>query len=302
MVLNLKNFIELTIPHYLIIVLISPLAAFLVINQQFPNNINILMIIGSLSLAVLGFNTLNMVFDLNIDKIDKPKRPLPNGQVTLEEAKYLAIVLLALSLVSTFLVNNFFTLLIIGFIIVAYFYSAPQLYIKKYWWGSTFTGMVLYGIIPFLSAASISSNEIPIIFLIFFVALFSIISNIKDFEDTVGEEKNKIKSLPLILGTKNTTILILATPILLTISMGGLATLNIIPQKFLYAAIISTLFLISSTNIIWKEIRKITYQNIIFKELKSDRTKEIITQSNAVTLTVIITLMVQITFALVSII
>src|SRR5437773_8762923 len=44
--------------------------------------------IGSLMAAVLnaGNNALNQIYDLDIDRVNKPKRPLPSGRLTIGQA------------------------------------------------------------------------------------------------------------------------------------------------------------------------------------------------------------------------
>ena len=299
MAFSIRNLIDLTVPQYLMIILISPLSAYLIINQKIPS-FSFIWIIISMCFGVLGFNSLNMVFDSKTDKLDKPKRPIPSGKVTIKEATIISSILYVLSIGTSLMVNQLFTTIILLFILISALYSLPFIYLKKYWWGSSFVGTILYGILPFLSAVSISQpgTHIPIIFIIYFASLFTIISNVKDIEDTVGEEKNKINSLPLLIGSENTTYLIIIAPLILTILMGVLALTEIIPQKFLIASIFSSIIIILFANTIWKETKKINYQNILFKELKNERVKEIVTQSNAVTLTVLNALIIQLTFGI----
>lgn len=62
--------------------------------------------LGSLCAALLNAanNVLNQVYDLDIDRVNKPNRPLPAGKVSPREALILSAVLYALAVVPTWLV------------------------------------------------------------------------------------------------------------------------------------------------------------------------------------------------------
>ena len=62
--------------------------------------------LGSLMAAVLnaGNNALNQIYDLEIDAVNKPKRPLPSGRMTHRAAWSFTIVTYAIALVLAWLV------------------------------------------------------------------------------------------------------------------------------------------------------------------------------------------------------
>src|SRR5689334_2783533 len=53
-----------------------------------------LPLIGALMAAVLnaGNNALNQIYDLEIDRINKPKRPLPSNRLSIRDAWWFTIV------------------------------------------------------------------------------------------------------------------------------------------------------------------------------------------------------------------
>jgi len=205
--LNIRSFVHLTTPQYLIIGIIPPISAYLLINRFFPG-FEIIPIIISIIFAILGFNIFNQLTDIEIDKVDKPLRPLISKEVSINEARFLSITFYAASLFLALYINLTFFILMIIFALLTLLYCNKLTYFKKYSWGSSFVGIGIYGIIPFLAAASISTKSFNPIFLIFFSLLFMIISNTKDFEDMPGEKKFGINSLPLILGPEKASELI----------------------------------------------------------------------------------------------
>src|SRR5262245_3080659 len=63
-------------------------------------------ILGSLMAATLnaGNNALNQIYDLEIDRVNKPKRPLPSGRLSVAQAWRFSVVTYAASLVLAWLV------------------------------------------------------------------------------------------------------------------------------------------------------------------------------------------------------
>ena len=51
-----------------------------------------------------GNNALNQIYDLDIDRVNKPKRPLPSGRLTIAQAWWFTNVTYALALVLAWLV------------------------------------------------------------------------------------------------------------------------------------------------------------------------------------------------------
>lgn len=284
--INTRNFIDLTIPQYLLIALVSPLSAFMIINQNMPD-LNFIYLILSLSFAILGFNTMNSVFDAEIDKVDRPLRPIPSNRISVKEARLLAALLLFISIAISLLVNPFFFTLVATFVMVSYLYSA--LCLKKYIWGSILTGSVLYGVIPFLSAYSVSNTNFSGFFLFLFTALFAIISSTKDFEDLQGQRKFKLRSLPLIFGSKKTRSIIcwsLLALIYLTIAS---SIFEVISTKFLLPASVWLLGYLIYRHFLISEIEKLQFTK-----------KKIVTQSNIPTVSIIFVLFVQLMFGILS--
>src|SRR4029078_1711396 len=63
-------------------------------------------LLGSLMAATLnaGNNALNQIYDLEIDRINKPKRPLPSGRLTIRQASGFTVITYAAALVLAWLV------------------------------------------------------------------------------------------------------------------------------------------------------------------------------------------------------
>lgn len=168
-----------------------------------------------------GFSqTINDYYDLELDRINEPTRPIPSGRLTEKEALLNSIVVCVLALgTGIFLalsVGGTRGMIIISSIIaglvVAYIYSAPPLKLKKNILTSAPAVGFSYSFITFLSANAVFSEIRPeavwLAVLNFFMAIALIIMN--DFKSAKGDEESGLKSLTVMIGAKNTFLVAFA--------------------------------------------------------------------------------------------
>lgn len=297
----MSHITSLIAPQYLVLVAFLPLSAYMTINGNLPG-IEILPIILSLSFAVSGFNLTNMVFDEEVDRLNKPRRPIPSGKVQKTTAHKVGIALYTIGVLFGFITSIELGVLATIFAAVSYAYSAPPLRLRNFVWGSAITGAIIYGAIPFLAAVTISTNSAYTpIFLAFYVALFIVISNTKDFEDATGEKKAGIKSIATELGEKTGAALIIAGEITLIIAMGLLSVREIIPIKYIYASLFSLLILIPSSVLFWKSVKQIEVKNKIIEKIDNEELKDTIFQAEGVTISILVAVIIPLIYGLVSV-
>ena len=117
---------------------------------EFSPGIVINIALGSLMAALLNgaSNALNQIYDLEIDKINKPHRYLPSGKITMKEAWTIAATLFIISLILAGLVNwQCFTMAAIA-TVMTYFYSAPPLRTKRLGIVANITIAIPRGVLP----------------------------------------------------------------------------------------------------------------------------------------------------------
>lgn len=186
------------------------------------------IIIGCIttSLLAMGGYVINDVFDIEIDKINAPHRPIPKGEVTLNQAKIYSLLFFILGVSSSLLIPgiqiiSFFLALFGG--ILLYLYAA---YLKR----QGILGNITIGIlvaIPFIFGGFLTESIAMI-----YPASFAFLMNfgreiIKDIEDVHGDQIQDVKSVALKYGVKparNLAFLILfsllifdPTPVLLSV-------------------------------------------------------------------------------------
>lgn len=302
MSLNIKNILEMIVPQFALIALFSPISAYMILNKSLPE-FNFIWIIISFSLAIFGFNVINMVADKKLDAIDKPLRAIPSNKVSTNDAMILSFIFYASSLLIGFFINSNTLFVLLFFIFLTILYSSPWGYMKKFWWASSIFGMLLYGLVPMLLAYSISGfKPIQYEFVLLFLGLFFFISNIKDFEDIVAEGKMKVNSLPLLVGNNAALNFILIGEFIVILLMVIFVYVGTIKFNYIYAAIISFIFYLVFMVLLIKDVKKIEYKNIVFNEFNNKEIRDIITQSDAVTYAILLVLLIQLTFGFFSII
>ncbi|AOS84562.1 bacteriochlorophyll c synthase [Chlorobaculum limnaeum] len=162
-----------------------------------------------------GFSqSINDLFDLELDRVNEPTRPIPSGRLTKKEALLNSVVVCLMALaIGVFLwlyIGGIRGLIILVSIasglFVAYIYSAPPLKLKKNIITSAPAVGFSYSFITWFSANALFSEIRPEVYwlsvLNFFMAVALIILN--DFKSAEGDREGGLKSLTVMIGAKNT--------------------------------------------------------------------------------------------------
>ncbi len=226
----LEIFVNLAVPQYMILVIFTTVSSALVINPAelfLPATVSRLAAaIISLSFAVFGLNSLNQIFDIEIDKISKPLRPLPSGEVSAKNVHAFSLLSFLISLAIALPVSLFFASIVLLFILLSVMYSVPPLRLKRYGLSSNIIGGTLYGALPFVSAWAVAGGTFPVNFFILFYGLAISIATLKDFEDAEAEKKFGIKTLPVLLGYEKAKLAMLGMIFSLLVLMLGFSATN----------------------------------------------------------------------------
>jgi len=173
------------------------------------------LIWGAMTLVLVNAasNTLNQVYDLDIDKINKPYRPLPRKILTKDDARTIAWVLYLITLWRISLINSAFATLILIIMLVTIFYSVPPLRFKQRFLLSNISIAFARGLLGFVAAWSIFDQTILpweeptpwAIGLLFGIYLMGAVTT-KDFTDIDGDRKFGMNTLPVVLGIRGSIL------------------------------------------------------------------------------------------------
>ena len=168
-------------------------------------------VIGLTMAAVLNAasNALNQIYDLEIDRINKPKRPLPSGRLGMKDAWAFTWAAYAVALLLAWLVapggrHECFWIVLVATAITV-LYSVPPARTKRLGiWANVTIAIprgVLLKVAGWSSVKTIVAVEPWYIGAIFGLFLLGA-STTKDFADMEGDARGGCRTLPIIYGVK----------------------------------------------------------------------------------------------------
>jgi 4-hydroxybenzoate polyprenyltransferase len=168
-------------------------------------------ILGLTMAAVLNgaSNALNQIYDLEIDRINKPKRPLPSGRLTIRDAWVFTWAAYAAALVLAWMVapggrHECFWIVLVATVITS-LYSVPPARTKRLGiWANVTIAIprgVLLKVAGWSAVKTVMAGEPWYIGAIFGLFLLGA-STTKDFADMEGDARGGCRTLPIIYGVK----------------------------------------------------------------------------------------------------
>jgi len=175
------------------------------------------VIAGALMAGLLNAssNAINQIYDLEIDRVNKPRRPLPSGAMQLREAWVFTIATFVISLVLAYLASPalpaellarrecFWIVLFTSVLVWAY--SAPPFRTKRHGIWANLTIAIPRGLL--LKVAGWSTLKTIVGVEPWFIgAIFGLFvlgaSSTKDFADIEGDRAGGCRTLPIAYGVK----------------------------------------------------------------------------------------------------
>ncbi|MHA1688656.1 MAG: geranylgeranylglycerol-phosphate geranylgeranyltransferase [Promethearchaeota archaeon] len=172
-------------------------------------NVIINLILGIITyffIAASGM-IINDIYDVEIDKINRPNRPIPSGRITLKQAKLLWVITIAIGMGCAIINSMILNLGILNILFALFFAFIGWLYAA---WGkkSGFPGNIIVSIsfsIGLIYGALLNSSLVPdYIYFFFLTSFFLLLSReiIKGCEDIEGDKKEGVKTLAIWIGIK----------------------------------------------------------------------------------------------------
>ena len=150
-------------------------------------------------------NGLNQIFDLEIDRINKPHRLLPSGRISRPEAWLLSLVFLVVALLLAAWINFQCLIVVLGGALGTVLYSAPPVRTKARGIGANLTIAVVRGtLLPVAGWSTVKHVLQPepwILGGILGVYFLGAVTT-KDFSDVEGDRRGGCRTLPVIHGVQ----------------------------------------------------------------------------------------------------
>lgn len=207
------NYIKITRPlNCLITALVVFVGGF--ISSESSSSINEILIFASIvsALVAASGNVINDYFDVEIDKISHPDRPMAKGMIKSSEALsfYLILTLIAL-FISYFLYLKLFVITILASAIL-FLYSS---HIKKIPLVGNITVASLTAIAFLFGGLAVNNIKASIVPAVFAFMINLIRELIKDAEDTEGDKVNNVNTFPIQFGIEKTKYLVVVLNLIL---------------------------------------------------------------------------------------
>ncbi len=212
-----KHFLSLTRPKNLIFIVLTVLFGIYFRNQYLFHLRSAAAVISTVLIAAAGY-AINDFFDIKADMINRPGRVLPSGKLSPKAAYIFSVVLFVLGINISTLTFKWVMFLL------AIINSALLFYYAKSLKRDFLTGNILVAYTSastFIYGALLSDNMRNCIWIILYAFLLTLIREIvKDMEDITGDQAIDANTLPLHLGFKKTSFIVLVLsflPLLISI-------------------------------------------------------------------------------------
>jgi len=200
--------------------------------------INLIFILIGSTACVLSVYMYNYLTDVKEDIINNKSNPAHTKEGR-NKVKLFVLFSALISLISGYLLNFASLLFLLGFLAIGYLYSAQNIRLKKYFFVKNISISIGWFFIFLFVCSSITKSItlVDLVFAMFFCALSFTGSIVRDVMDMDGDKKAGIRTIPIVLGKKNTGYLFM---IVSTIQYGAtliLAVLGYISSIYLYIII-----------------------------------------------------------------
>jgi geranylgeranylglycerol-phosphate geranylgeranyltransferase len=246
--------------------------------RQLTSSVIWTVVLGSLCAAFLNAanNALNQIYDLEIDRINKPKRPLVTGELTLRQAWIFTAVMYVIGIIPTWWVvvyphttwgdkfrapvsahECFFIYL--AALVATFVYSVPAFgRTKAHPVGANLTIAIPRGLLlkvaGWTMVARASFAEPWFIGAIFMLFLLGAAST-KDFSDMEGDRAGGCRTLPIRFGVKRAAWMIAPSFVLPWLLMPVGATLGILTGNATFLTILGIVLAVWGTYTVWLIVR-----------------------------------------------
>ena len=192
-------YLEIIRPHNSLMAAVAVLIGVMVASGEVFSQAAFLGCIVAFIASGAGF-IINDYFDFDIDSINRPKRPLPSGKISLLRAHRLALLLFGAGILLSLFINA------LAFIIAAF----NSLLLYAYGWKIKKAGGIVKNLTvsylvasPFLFGGAVAGNVEPTLYLVLLAGLANTSREIvKDIEDFEGD-RLFVATLPQKIGFKN---------------------------------------------------------------------------------------------------
>ncbi|MCH8326467.1 MAG: geranylgeranylglycerol-phosphate geranylgeranyltransferase [Bacteroidetes bacterium] len=203
---KLKAVFKIIRPLNILITFLSVIVAGII--AQGKNSVPQILLLCAIaeSLTFSAGNIINDIFDIETDKLNRPERVLPKGELSKQTALVVYIMFVLLSGFISFYVNAVVFKIIIGTNIILFLYSFA---LKRTILLSNVIVASVVGSAFILGASAVDNIKAGYIPFLFALLINFGREIVKDMEDIKGDTAQGMKSFPSVFGLKSSKLVIL---------------------------------------------------------------------------------------------
>lgn len=240
---KMASLIEAGRPWNSIIVVLLSVLGFMLSSQSLPSFLNVLILATTTFLIYNGCTTLNDLYDIKVDSVNMPFRPLERGSLKVKDVIYYSVFSYAFGIMISLLVSFQFFVSILLMFFSSITYSLPPFSLERrgflgnvnLGFASVFTtlyaGMVL-------ATGGLAISEAFLLQVLSFTLLFSFFCILKDFKDFKGDKIHNKRTIAVKHGIKNASRINI---------IGTLVSFPLTILVFYFFSFQNSLFLLSSS-------------------------------------------------------
>jgi len=240
MPVKLRGYVDLVRPFTLIAPFLGCIIAVLAATGATGAAVPWLEVLyAALTLAMVNAasNALNQASDVVGDKVSKPYRPIPQGVVSEEEARFLAYTLYAFALFRSGTISEWFAALMLLIVVITIFYNMEPVRFKRRGWWANVAIAVPRGMLGFVAAWSVVADPTDLVpWVLGALMMIYLIGaqNSKDYTDVLGDKAAGIITPVIKHGPALTTLFSLPFLLVPGVAITYLGSIDFIPEAGMY--------------------------------------------------------------------
>lgn len=246
----LRSFLSLAKSEYRVTMFVwSVVIAYLLATDLKPNPVELVGLVLSWYFVSFGVYVFNALTDVDEDRIDHPSRPLASSSVSLSDAWSIFVASIAIGFVTSLFVGVPCLIFVLSSFLLGVAYSHPSIRAKRRFPLKVAVSVAGAFIVSLCGGIVGGNLDGAVYFSAIFFGLFAMVTLLLgDLSDVRGDTIAGVKSLPVVIGERNSIILISFIPLL--IASIGVAFFRMANLNPLFPVLIVVIAAYSSLNII----------------------------------------------------
>jgi geranylgeranylglycerol-phosphate geranylgeranyltransferase len=196
-----KNCLMAGVSALIAVFITASILDYSLLSNYFTSSAGLLKIFFAVFLVTAGGNMLNDYYDVGIDRVNKPHRPIPSGRVGMKETLYLSALFFIAAIITVYFIR--LEALVIGLVNVALLIVYAKALKRTVLLGN-FTVAYLTGSTFLFGASLFGVDGLIALMPLFLLAFLSTAAReiVKDIEDVEGDSKDGAVTFPIRYGEK----------------------------------------------------------------------------------------------------